>query len=101
MCQIFSLNPSVAIKQPQPWQVGTRTWGIQEANMGVRDILQGMKNGPRGQRRPSSSASGGRSRIMMVILGLAYKALKGSGDQDAPTDPGSPPDPGRPPRRWL
>ncbi|MGH6800106.1 MAG: hypothetical protein ACRECZ_01590, partial [Methylocella sp.] len=75
--------------------------GIQEADM--RDIIQGMKNGPRGQRRPSSSSSGGgRSQIMMAILGLlAYKALKGSGGQAAPTDPGNSPSPSPPPRRWL
>ncbi len=35
--------------------------------MGLRDIIEGMKNGPRGQRRPSSSGSGGgMSRIMMA-----------------------------------
>ena len=70
--------------------------------MGLRDIIEGMKNGPRGQRRPSSSGGGGMSRIMMAILGLlAYKAFKGSGRQDAPTDLGTPPDPSPPPRRWL
>ncbi|MGH7248723.1 MAG: hypothetical protein ACREH9_11510 [Pseudomonadota bacterium] len=72
--------------------------------MGLRDIIQGMKNGPRGQRQPSNSGSSiGRSRIMMAILGLlAYKALKGSGGQAAPTDSDNRPDPKAPPRRrWL
>ncbi len=71
--------------------------------MGLRNIIQGMKNGPRGQRQPSSGDSGGgRSRIMMAILGLlAYKALKGS-SQPAPTDSGQPGRlPNAPPRRWL
>ena len=71
--------------------------------MGFRDILEGMKNGPRGQRRPSCSGSGSwMSRIMMAILGLlAYKAFKGSGGQDAPTDSGKLSDSSPPPRRWL
>jgi hypothetical protein len=70
--------------------------------MGLRDIFNGMLNGPRGQRQPSSSGSGGgMSRIMMALLGLlAYKAFKGSGSQAAPTDPGNS-DPSAPPRRWL
>jgi hypothetical protein len=44
--------------------------------MGLRDIFNGMQNGPRGQRQPSISGSGGgMSRIMMALLGLlAYKA---------------------------
>jgi hypothetical protein len=63
--------------------------------MGLLDIIQGMKNGPRGQRQPSRSGSGGwTSRIMMALLGLlAYKAFKGGGDQAAPTDSGTPPGP--------
>jgi uncharacterized protein YidB (DUF937 family) len=44
--------------------------------MGLLDVLNGMQNGPRGQRAPSSS-SGGMSPITMAILGLlAYKAVK-------------------------
>jgi len=71
--------------------------------MGLRDIIQGMKNGPRGQPQPSSSGTGGgMSRIMTALLGLlAYKAFKGSGGQAAPTDPGNPPNPAPSPRRWL
>jgi uncharacterized protein YidB (DUF937 family) len=48
--------------------------------MGLIDVLNGMQNGPRGQRDPSSSSrsSGGMSPIMMAILGLlAYKTVKG------------------------
>ncbi len=68
--------------------------------MGLRDIIQGMKNGPRGQPRPNSSGSGGMSRFMMAVMALlAYKAFKG-GDQ-APTDSGNPPDSNPPRRRWL
>ncbi|MDQ6704121.1 MAG: hypothetical protein M3Z96_14070 [Pseudomonadota bacterium] len=72
--------------------------------MGLLDIIQGMKNGPRGQRQPSRSGGGGwTSRIMMALLGLlAYKAFKGSGGQAAPpTDPDNPPGTSPPPRRWL
>ena len=49
--------------------------------MGLIDVLNGMQNGPRGQRNPNatpSSRSGGMSPITMAILGLlAYKAVKG------------------------
>jgi uncharacterized protein YidB (DUF937 family) len=42
--------------------------------MGLLDILNGMQNGPRGQKTPGS---GGMSPITMAILGLlAYKAIK-------------------------
>jgi uncharacterized protein YidB (DUF937 family) len=49
--------------------------------MGLLDILRGMQNGPRGQRLPGGSSSGGgMSPIMMALLGLlAYKAIKGGG----------------------
>ena len=59
--------------------------------MGLMDILNGMQNGPRGQRQPSSVGSssgkgGGMSPIMMALLGLlAYKALKGRGGQSSAT----------------
>jgi uncharacterized protein YidB (DUF937 family) len=60
--------------------------------MGLIDVLNGMQNGPRGQRDPSSSSSsGGMSPITMAILGLlAYKAVKGiTGSQPsaAPANP--------------
>jgi uncharacterized protein YidB (DUF937 family) len=46
--------------------------------MGLLDVLNGMQNGPRGQRGPSSSSSsGGMSPIAMAVLGLlAFKAVK-------------------------
>jgi uncharacterized protein YidB (DUF937 family) len=49
--------------------------------MGLLDILNGMQNGPRGQRQPAPSGSGGgMSPMMMALLGLlAYKAVKGGG----------------------
>jgi uncharacterized protein YidB (DUF937 family) len=50
--------------------------------MGLLDILNGMQNGPRGQRQPAPSGaqSGGMSPIMMALLGLlAYKAIQGGG----------------------
>jgi uncharacterized protein YidB (DUF937 family) len=51
--------------------------------MGLMDVLNGMQNGPRGQRDPGSgtgagTGTGGMSPITMAILGLlAYKAVKG------------------------
>ena len=48
--------------------------------MGLLDILNGMQNGPRGQRQPAppGSSSSGMSPWMMALLGmLAYKAIKG------------------------
>jgi uncharacterized protein YidB (DUF937 family) len=53
--------------------------------MGLLDILNGMQNGPRGQRQPSNkSESGGMSPLMMALIGLlAYKAMKGFGSAQA------------------
>ena len=49
--------------------------------MGLMDILNGMQNGPRGQRQPSGSgSSGGLSPMTMALLGLlAYKAINSGG----------------------
>lgn len=62
--------------------------------MGLLDVLNGMQNGPRGQRTPGAG-SGGMSPITMAVLGLiAYKAIKSfSGGQPsaAPVGPGAPP----------
>jgi uncharacterized protein YidB (DUF937 family) len=45
--------------------------------MGLLDVLNGMQNGPGGQR---SSGGGGMSPMTVALLGLlAYKAYKGSG----------------------
>jgi uncharacterized protein YidB (DUF937 family) len=67
--------------------------------MGLMDILNGMQNGPRGQRQPAGtgSGSGGMSPLTMALLGLlAYKALQhfGSSGQPnaAPTGAGPRPD---------
>ncbi len=47
--------------------------------MGLLDVLNGMQNGPRGQRTPGTG-SGGMSPITMALLGLiAYKAIKSFG----------------------
>jgi uncharacterized protein YidB (DUF937 family) len=47
--------------------------------MGLMDVLNGMKNGPRGQVG-SSSTTGGMSPLTMGLLALlAYKALKAGG----------------------
>lgn len=56
--------------------------------MGLLDVINGMQNGPRGQRSGApASSSGGMSPITMAILGLlAYKAVKhfGGGGRTAP-----------------
>ena len=67
--------------------------------MGLRDILTGMQNGPRGQPQPSSGSSGGgMSPIVIALLGLlAYKALKGRSGH--PTSTGGQGQPARVPSR--
>jgi len=59
--------------------------------MGLMDILNGMQNGPRGQRQPptgSGPGSGVMSPIMMALLGLlTYKAVKHISGQ--PAGPGA------------
>jgi uncharacterized protein YidB (DUF937 family) len=60
--------------------------------MGLLDVLNGMQNGPRGQRA-TGSGGGGVSPMTMALLGLlAYKAIKSlSGGQPgaAPARPGT------------
>lgn len=61
--------------------------------MGLLDVLNGMQNGPRGQRADAPADSGsGMSPITMAILGLlAYKAVKhfgGGQTSPAPAGPG-------------
>ena len=59
--------------------------------MGLLDILNGMQNGPRGQRQPTPPGQGGgMSPIMMALLGLlAYKAMKGGSGAPAGAPPSS------------
>lgn len=53
--------------------------------MGLMDILNGMQNGPRGEKQPGS---GGMSPITMALLGLlAYKAMKHLGGNNAGAAP--------------
>jgi uncharacterized protein YidB (DUF937 family) len=61
--------------------------------MGLLDVLNGMQNGPGGQRTPAPAGTGGgTSPITMAILGLlAYKAVKhlgGSQPNPGSTGPG-------------
>jgi uncharacterized protein YidB (DUF937 family) len=59
--------------------------GEQETAMGLMDILNGMQNGPRGEKQPGS---GGMSPITMALLGLlAYKAMKHLGSNNAGAAP--------------
>jgi uncharacterized protein YidB (DUF937 family) len=63
--------------------------------MGLIDVLNGMQNGPHGQRDPNASpsaGSGGMSPITMAILGLlAYKAVKSfTGSQQPSPAPANP-----------
>ena len=57
--------------------------------MGLLDILNGMQNGPGGQRAPAQPGSGGMSPIAMALLGLlAYNAIKHfRGDQPGTAAP--------------
>ena len=70
--------------------------------MGLRDVLNGMMNGPRGQRQPSAGGKAkGVPRIIWALLGLlAYKAFKGD-DGHAIPPTSEPQNPNPPPRRWL
>ena len=63
--------------------------------MGLLDILNGMQNGPRGRRQPTSRDSGGgMSPMMMALLALlAYKALKGRGQAAGTGQPAGRPAP--------
>ncbi len=57
--------------------------------MGLLDVLNGMQNGPRGEKTPGS---GGMSPITMAILGLlAYKAIKHLGGSGAQAPAGNAP----------
>ena len=73
--------------------------------MGLLDILNGMQNGPKGQRqappptqpgsRASSGSGGGLSPVMKGLLGLvAYNAVKGRGGQPAAPSQSAPIPPG-------
>jgi uncharacterized protein YidB (DUF937 family) len=65
--------------------------------MGLVDVLNGMQNGPRGQRMPAGtpgSKSGGMSPMTMALLGLlafkAVRSLMGGQPSGAAARPGSP-----------
>jgi uncharacterized protein YidB (DUF937 family) len=62
--------------------------------MGLMDVLNGMQNGPHGQRTPGSG--GGMSPMTMALLALlAYKAVKSFGaNQPGAAPAGSGPSPG-------
>jgi uncharacterized protein YidB (DUF937 family) len=65
--------------------------------MGLIDVLNGMQNGPHGQRGPSTGSGGGMSPLTMAVLGvLAYKTFKSftSLPTAAPATPGAPGAPG-------
>ena len=59
--------------------------------MGLLDVLNGMQNGPRGQRDPTASSQG-MSPLTMAVLGLlAYKAIKSfTGNQPSSETVGAP-----------
>jgi uncharacterized protein YidB (DUF937 family) len=61
--------------------------------VGLMDVLTGMSNGPRGFGR--GGGRGGMSPIVLAALGLlAYKAVKGMGDKQAPPASSGAPRPG-------
>jgi uncharacterized protein YidB (DUF937 family) len=74
---------------PRPQKLEWRRTAIQEAQMGLLDILTGMQNGPHGNQSQPGQQKGGMSPLMMALLGLlAYKAVKGmGGDRPAPSAP--------------
>jgi uncharacterized protein YidB (DUF937 family) len=58
--------------------------------MGLLDVLHGMQNGPRGQREPGTTTSGGMSKMAMALIALlGYKTLK-TGTQPTPAPGGDP-----------
>jgi uncharacterized protein YidB (DUF937 family) len=69
---IFSLGPLIVIANRLRITNRRRI-------MGLRDILTGIQNGPRGARQPSS---GGMSPLVLALL--AYKAFKGRQTPAAP-----------------
>ena len=61
--------------------------------MGLIDVLNGMQNGPRGQRTAAPAGSaGGMSPMTMALLGLiAFKAIKAfTGGQPGTAQPSAP-----------
>ena len=67
--------------------------------MGLMDVLNGMRNGPRGQVA-SRGTGGGMSPITMGLLALlAYKAFKGGGILGSAPQPGAPARPGNYPNQ--
>jgi uncharacterized protein YidB (DUF937 family) len=69
--------------------------------MGLLDILNGMQNGPRGQRQPEAGGGGMSPTTMALLALLAYKAFSSGGlgnilgggahAQPGPDRPASPP----------
>lgn len=55
--------------------------------MGLLDILNGMQNGPRGQRDPGKSSEGMSPITMAILALLAYKAVKHVGGGTSPATP--------------
>ena len=70
--------------------------------MGLRDVLNGMMNGPRGQRQPSAGGKAkGVPRIIWALLGLlAYKAFKGDDGHAIPQN-SEPQNPNPHASRWI
>jgi uncharacterized protein YidB (DUF937 family) len=70
-----------------------------ETTMGLMDVLNGMRNGPRGQVG-SRGTGGGMSPITMGLLALlAYKAFKGGGLMGSAPQPGAPARPANSPNQ--
>src|SRR4029077_2101464 len=73
---------TASVLQPSPCcGVHARLGSRQERQMGLLDVINGMRNGPRGQPVPSQGG-GGMSPITMAILALlAYKGIKHLGNR--------------------
>jgi uncharacterized protein YidB (DUF937 family) len=67
--------------------------------MRLLDVLNGMQNGPRGQKQPAAPGSGGMSKTTMALLAfLAYKAYKGLNHPQPAQARVPSPNPGREPQ---
>ena len=81
-------------REPMPSDAVTSAHTLGVGAMGLSEVLNGMKNGPRGGGG-STNSSGGMSPLTMGLLAfLAYKALKGSGVLGSEAPAGQPQTPG-------
>jgi uncharacterized protein YidB (DUF937 family) len=59
--------------------------------MGLLDVLNGMRNGPRGQPDPNAQGGGMSPMTMAILAFLAYKGIKHLTSGQMQSAPGTPP----------